>query len=287
MTSTKISRDLERSIVEASEAYYLGEAKVSDVEFDLIVEDLRKLDPESPVLKKVGWGMKLYGEKTKLPTEIRFSLPKIHSVKDLPSGEKLIISPKLDGISVILEYRDGLLYKAVTRGDGVHGVDITAKIPRIATDLTFGSGIHRGELFIFNEVFKTMEGFANPRNAVAGIINRKSFDGLEFVSYKTHSETMSAHILAPYPVHSVRVNRSNLSEDLLKRLYDEWSKTYPIDGVVIAGGSEVAFKFRTEELEGVVDKVEWNLSDRGQMVPVAVLKAVSYTHLTLPTICRV
>ena len=269
------TKRLEASIVEASEAYYLGDAKISDVEFDSMVEKLRKFNPNSPILKQVGWGMKVYGEKTKLPMEIRFSLPKTQSIKDLPTGEEFIVSPKLDGISVILEYRDGHLFKAVTRGDGIHGVDITYKIPHIASNLLFGEGIHRGELFIPIKVFENMEGFANPRNAVAGIVNRKSFEGMEFVSYKSHSETTSNHTKAPYPVDSFRVWRSKVSVEFLKTWYDEWSKTYPIDGLVIIGEDEfedIAFKFETKEIEGTVDHVEWNLSDRGQMVPVAILK---------------
>ncbi|MEZ4257547.1 MAG: NAD-dependent DNA ligase LigA [Polyangiaceae bacterium] len=107
----------------------------------------------------------------------------------------LMVEPKIDGISVSLLYRDGALVRAVTRGDGRRGDDITTQVRRarcVPDKLAFRSGEMevRGELYWPNAAFDRHnarleaageERIANPRNGCAGMMKRKEIDGLEEV----------------------------------------------------------------------------------------------------------
>lgn len=107
----------------------------------------------------------------------------------------LMIEPKIDGISVSLLYRDGALVRAVTRGDGKRGDDITKQARRarcVPERLAFARGTMeiRGELYWPNADFDRynaelekagQERIANPRNGCAGMMKRKEVEGLEHV----------------------------------------------------------------------------------------------------------
>ena len=285
--------DLESAIKKYAEAYYLGEQIASDQEFDLLCDQLRNLDPDNQILNQVGFGLKIYGEKVALPLPIEKSLPKIKDITAFNSHplQRVVITPKLDGLSVIVSRKDGVK-QALTRGDGKYGVDITAKVERIHSLNAFftyfrGDFCSRGELFVrpsvFNSVFSSE--FANPRNLVAGIINRKSFENLEYVDFLPFDisfdfqnikvgEKAKEALTTPYSVfvYSTSVERHNLSNKVLKDLYS-WHKDksdLPVDGLVLNG--TVAWKDDNESVEAEVGAIEWNLSPLGRLIPVAVLK---------------
>ena len=89
--------------------------------------------------------------------------------------------PKIDGISASLIYKDGILVKGLSRGDGKEGEDITENlktirdIPQKISYKNFPSEIDiRGEVFIKNSDFVTLnDRFANPRNAASGSLRQK------------------------------------------------------------------------------------------------------------------
>ena len=98
------------------------------------------------------------------------------------------VEPKIDGLSCSLEYRDGVLVRASTRGDGLVGEDVTANVRTIrSVPLTLQEKIPfievRGEVYMPREVFlkivekQELNGekpFKNPRNAAAGSIRQKN-----------------------------------------------------------------------------------------------------------------
>ncbi|MET0342958.1 MAG: NAD-dependent DNA ligase LigA [Polyangiales bacterium] len=107
----------------------------------------------------------------------------------------LIVEPKIDGVSVSVLYEDGKLVRAVTRGDGQQGDDITKQVKQaraVPAKLGFARGRleARGELYWPREHFDAynarlreagQETIANPRNGCAGMIKRKELAGLEKV----------------------------------------------------------------------------------------------------------
>ena len=116
-------------IKEEAQNYYDGNQNISDAEFDQLVDQLRELDPNNSLLLSVGWGYDTSkNTNTKYPHLSSLNgLPKVKTTdtKLFLDDPKYIRSAKLDGGSVELQYKSGILMRALTRGDGINGVDCT------------------------------------------------------------------------------------------------------------------------------------------------------------------
>ena len=196
----------------AQEYYTTGNQKLSDSAFDALVEKVRKETPDSNVLG-TGWGYTV-NESGKIKHKYGHvgSLDKIHNEKELNNmfnDEKhtlFDVSAKLDGLSTVLYFAEGSLIKAVTRGDGEYGIDITEKIEYILGkksidenvvnhhveiyDSNF-TGAVRGEIMMLPEDFKQYKlkhpEAKNHRNSAAGLINgyriTEDYKYLSFIAY--------------------------------------------------------------------------------------------------------
>jgi DNA ligase (NAD+) len=192
---------LARQIQHHQYLYYIqATPEISDAEFDRLFDELVSLEklypeqtlPETPT-SRVGSDLDNAFE-TVTHSQPILSLDKCYSIPELQSWAQKIVnktdSPvtfildeKLDGISIILTYREGILTQAATRGNGVTGNDITDNAKTItAIPLKLSSPVNltvRGEVFIRKSVFKDIkrsEGIAydSPRNLAAGAIRRKT-----------------------------------------------------------------------------------------------------------------
>ncbi|MBF0208471.1 MAG: NAD-dependent DNA ligase LigA [Oligoflexia bacterium] len=189
MTNYRI-RDLEKKIVHHKLMYYEGKPEISDNEYDLLEEELKKLDPQNYVLDLVGTILKGEEKKNKvLHQKKMLSLDKTYDIDELKKwvGDKEVVSTyKLDGVSCSLMYRKGKLYLAKTRGDGTLGEDVTDKIlwiDSIPKYLQSSLDLEvRGELYCEMENFlklanemqaKGLERPMSQRNIVAGLMGRK------------------------------------------------------------------------------------------------------------------
>lgn len=199
--------DRQKKIIEASQAYYsTGTSPLTDTEFDALLEEERKENPNSPLLD-VGHGYDINKDPRsdkKFPHKygIVGSLDKCHSWKELPKKFQTIpsdhiqfASVKLDGISCVMYYKNGEMYQALTRGKVVNdvpmGIDITDKVKIIAPtffsipDKTF-TGAVRGEILMSNNSFWTYSHnhpeASNARNSAAGLMGQKELtDDLQFL----------------------------------------------------------------------------------------------------------
>lgn len=273
--------DLEIRIKEASQNYYsTGKSKYSDEEFDMMIEQLRKENPESSLLHETGWGYSVNedstpGEKVKHRYGEAGSLDKFRNIKELKplfrGKSEFDISLKLDGLSVVLYYKDGKLYQALTRGDGFTGVDITDKVRIIMNnklnlryDITF-TGAVRGEIIMsydnFEEFQKLHKDAKNPRNSSVGLINSKEVsEDLSFLDIVIYSvigvERIDGKAYSDFPRYdfSMRYLRDWIDKNfthtvdhayLTDDIYDEftlrsatdscknrWYGKYPADGLV-------------------------------------------------------
>ncbi len=196
----------------AQEYYTTGNQKLSDNAFDALVEKVKKETPNSDVLK-TGWGYTV-NESGKIKHKYGHvgSLDKIHNEKELNNmfnNEKHTlydVSAKLDGLSTVLYFEDGSLIKALTRGDGEYGIDITEKIKYILNKKLIGenavnnhikipdsnfTGAVRGEIMMLPEDFKQYKlkhsEAKNHRNSAAGLINgykiTEDYKYLSFIAY--------------------------------------------------------------------------------------------------------
>ncbi|OGW36343.1 MAG: DNA ligase (NAD(+)) LigA [Nitrospirae bacterium RBG_13_39_12] len=187
--------------------YVLDSPIISDEDYDRLYFHLKELEekyryvlPDSPT-QRVGAPPLEKFEKVR-HTEPMLSLDNAFSHEDIEEFEKRIkrllksdeeieytVEPKYDGLAIELSYRNGLLYKASTRGDGYEGEDVTTNVRTIKSvpiKIEEVSGIPRevdirGEIYMDIEEFEKLnrerEGkgeppFANPRNAAAGSVRQ-------------------------------------------------------------------------------------------------------------------
>ena len=180
--------------------YVLDDPTISDYDFDMMLKELNDLEKSNPeFFDKNSPTQRVGGEVTKsFNTSVHetpmYSLDNSYSFEDLKDWEKrikkIIDDPvqytcelKFDGVSINLLYNNGELIKAVTRGDGVKGDDVTANIKTIPTVPlkligNFSNNFEaRGEVVMptegFNELNKARihngeEPFKNPRNTASG-----------------------------------------------------------------------------------------------------------------------
>ena len=229
-------KELTAQLTEANYRYYvLDDPTMPDFEYDRLLRELEELEEAHPELaaadsptKRVGGEALSQFEKVTHPVPLMslqdvFSMEELNEFleKTLTAGENVEFSvePKIDGLSVALEYVDGRFLRGATRGDGNVGEDVTENLKTIrAIPMTIENApprlIVRGEVFMPKKSFEKLnarqeaEGkplFANPRNAAAGslrqldpkiaakrgldiyIFNIQLAEGVEFTS---HTQTL-------------------------------------------------------------------------------------------------
>lgn len=306
---------IQDKIKKASQQYYsTGTSDLSDEEFDALLEQERKDNPNSDLLETGhGYDVSLdstSGEKVHHKYGLVGSLPKCRKFEELSKSLKtctdVIASLKLDGLSVVLYFINGILTSAVTRGNGTVGIDITNKVLRIlnngiALDVDF-TGAIRGEIVMSNENFKEFQKLhpeaKNSRNSATGLINcdevrddLKFLDiivytvvGSENIEFTTYSQVLSFLSenfgytkVVPHKFFNTKDWKVNFEESM-NDLKSAWYDKYPADGIVLANNDliiddsvieydSMAYKFKAESKITTVQDIEWNLSKFGYMIP--------------------
>ena len=193
------ARELSKLLTEYQRAYYVtGRALVSDLEYDRLFDELMLLEKEHPEVRtpdsptqRVGSDLSsdfpevehtipvLSLDKAYSDTEILSWIQK--TMKNTGENLSFVLEEKLDGFSIVLYYEHGVLARAVTRGNGFIGNDVTANVKTIhAVPLRLTENVDiavRGEVFLrkaeFERINATLaEPYANPRNLAAGTIRR-------------------------------------------------------------------------------------------------------------------
>ena len=172
-----------------SDAYYNKVAMVEDSEFDALYDELLKLEEETGYVldnsptRNVGFEVVSNLQKVRHKRKL-MSLRKTKSIGDVMrkmESEDCISSLKLDGLTTEIEYKNGELFRASTRGDGVIGEDITHNVKvykniplklkeKIDITVVGESIIKLGDFNHMNSKLKEDEKFKNPRNAVSGTV---------------------------------------------------------------------------------------------------------------------
>lgn len=211
--------ELRELLHRANQAYYNDAAPVmTDSEYDRLFDELAQLeranpgdaDLNSPTARV---GAPLPNGFAKTPhLRPMLSLSKVFTAAEaltaLPLiSEELWLEPKVDGASLSIIYHDGRLQRAVTRGDGTNGDDVTANVRTIRTVPLLipriGAVEVRGEVYLSRQRFKELnkeqvdkgeEPFANARNAAAGTLKQKDSKicarrGLSFIAYQLDDGT--------------------------------------------------------------------------------------------------
>ncbi len=314
-----LAHDIERY----QKSYYNGEGEISDAEFDKLWDELKSLNPDHPLLHKVGADSG--------------SFPKARHVMPMGSQEKAanpeqflawaqkhsypeyLVEYKLDGASLELQYSRGELKRAVTRGDGTIGDDITANARNfqgVVSTLKFGNqtldftGGIRGEVIMTHKVHRDLfSNKANCRNAANGLMKRKDGEGSQYLNLIVYDvwategeqpfkdEEDKINWLSKCGFTTVKLHIAKSAEEVIeyraKVMEERKELDYDIDGLVIKERNvnhedasrdrpdrQIAFKFSLEEAVSVVRKVEWNESG-ATYTPVAVFDPVDLNGTTV------
>lgn len=317
-SSVKRIRELEVLITGYQKSYYDGEGEISDAEFDRLWDELKSLDPTNPILHKVGADS---GNFPKAPhvmpmgsQEKAASPEEFLAWAEKHSYAEFLVEYKLDGASLELQYKNGKLLRAVTRGDGEIGDVITENalkmqgvISEISQDFTGGI---RGEVIMTHQVHKSLySDKANCRNAANGLMKRKDGSGSEnltLIAYdvwategeqpfddeegkllflkKNNFNTVplkiakSAHEVIAYR-EQVMENRKNLDYDIDGLVIKEREVNHE-DASRDRPDRQIAFKFSLEEAVSVLRSVEWG-ENGATYTPVAVFDPVELNGTTV------
>lgn len=203
MTRSKI-QTLEIQIRDARAAYTAGTPSVSDAVYDAWVDELRSLDPNNAELKQIG--APPLSEWQKVRHDIPMgSLEKVNTPQELTHWAQqykvgsLLVTEKLDGLSVSLTYTDGKLARAATRGDGQTGEDITVNVARmkgVPKKLPADISVQlRGEIVLLkSDLAKHFPEYKNPRNAASGITKRLDGVGVQHLTVIVYQLADGMHI---------------------------------------------------------------------------------------------
>ena len=273
-----LRRELERH----NRLYYVEDApEISDYEYDMLMQRLKALEaehpelitPDSPTQKVGGEALsKFEPVQHQVPLE---SLTDVFSYEELfafgermdaslPGGHSYVVEPKIDGLSMSLEYENGVFVRGATRGDGVTGENVTENLRTVRSlPLRIENAperlIVRGEVYMSKAVFEELNArrelkgeplLANPRNAAAGSMRQldpkvaasRKLDiicfNMQYSSdekYLSHTETLDAMRSMGFPV--VPYQKFNDIKECVERIRwlgeNRGDLPYDMDGAVI------------------------------------------------------
>jgi DNA ligase (NAD+) len=259
-------QELLNKIKTANEAYRVGKPIMSDSQYDILVDELKELDPHNDIFTQVGHTITDESRKRKLPIEMA-SMNKVKTMDEISDwcrlkginiSQNVVITPKYDGLSLCV---NELTDEAWTRGDGTYGQKSDEHYKLIGNHLenlpqpwpkAGGFQFTYGEVMMPKKVFvdKYSVDYANPRNLVGGLLNSKEvtnplkdtvyikygavtqseFEG----QYNTKSDLLKSlndgqEIKVPFKVIPIK----DLTHEILFDLFKSWSQDFEIDGLIV------------------------------------------------------
>ncbi len=280
----------------AALAYHKGSPEIDDDTYDHIyLAELRRREPNHPYLSQIDTEQDISSIRLKHP-EPMLSLEKSYSIEEtkkwvtriLKEADKnnideseirVIATAKLDGLAA-MHRDDGFL---TTRGDGIHGNDITSAFNKGVVDVGKGvSGV--GELVMLTEYFEThlkSLGYSHPRNICVGIVNSDELNS-------DFKQALKEGVVRFVPYSTLKRWEGSFGElfdqhdEILKQTTN--SCEYPTDGIVIEITHEelkntlgstthhnrwqIAIKQRSITKEAIVNSITWQTKRTGRVTPV-------------------
>ncbi len=342
---------LSNEINRHNDLYYIdNKSEISDYDFDMLLEKLRNLESEFPEFsydysptKRIG------GDITKKLDSVVHRFPMLslsntysedeiveweNRLKKLSEGKlEYVCELKYDGVAIGIQYENGKLIQAITRGDGVKGENVTANVRTIRTIPLQLKGDYpadfeiRGEIFFPLKKFQELNEqridigeaeFANPRNTASGtlklhdskIVAERGLDcylyglyGYDLPLEGHYESVLKANewgFKTPNP--EKRMIYKTDSIDGIMKFIRFWDKNrvklpFEIDGIVIKVNDytqqqelgftaksprwAIAYKFKAERVETVLESVTYQVGRTGAVTPVANLKPVQLGGTTV------
>ncbi len=273
---------LRKQIEYHSNRYYNEDApEIEDYEYDMMMRELQSLEENYPEYKTPDSPTQRVGGKADNAFESVVHTVRMESLQDAFSHNELrdfskrvnetvvncqyVVEPKIDGLSVSLEYRNGVFFRGSTRGDGNVGEDVTANLKVIRNiPLKLNEPIEylevRGEVYMPKKSFEKVvdrqilneeKPFKNPRNAAAGslrqkdsevtktrgldifVFNIQQIEGKELNSHKQSLDYLKTLGFNTIPTYKLVDNIEYAIEEIKNIGESRGSLEYDIDGAVI------------------------------------------------------
>lgn len=288
-TAQPLMQALSQSLNEHNIRYYVDDApSITDSEYDRLMQQLKKLEAEypqfvladSPTQRVGGLALAKFEQITHLKPML--SLDNAFDEADFTAFHKRVsdrvgqvsfcCEPKLDGLAVSILYRNGVLERAATRGDGTVGEDITENVKTIKSIPLRLRGNNypelvevRGEAFMPKAAFEALnerarlkddKQFVNPRNAAAGSLRQldskiTASRALSFYAYALGVVEPSSHELAKTHYEQLQQLKSwGLPVSSEIKVCDELNQVFAYYKDILTRRSDLPF-----EIDGVVMKV--------------------------------
>lgn len=284
--------------------YVMDNPTVSDYEYDMLMQELKGLEAEYPEFVLPSSPTQRVGGEALSKFEKVTHKVQMGSLQDVFSFEQLeefvtrcrntvenplfIVEPKIDGLSVSLEYENGILRRGSTRGDGFIGEDVTANLKTVGSiPLKIKNAPEflevRGEVYMPKEKFLKLveqqelndeQPFKNPRNAAAGSLRQKNskitakrgldifvfniqqIEGREITSHKQSLDYIKSLGLKVIPSYVECTTYSEIEQEIQRIDQIRNKLSYDIDGIVIKVDS-----FEQRETLGSSSKVpKWAIA---------------------------
>lgn len=312
----QLMNDMIELLNKATRAYDEGHPIMSDEEWDKIYFQLKDLEERSGVIKPGSPVQTIVFDVVNALEKVEhnhkmLSLDKTKDVNEVRNfvGDKTILAMcKMDGLTCSLQYSNGSLIKAETRGNGLVGENIyhnAIHIPSIPHHTTFPNIVVDGEIIctytdfdLFSHLYK------NPRNFAIGSIRlldakecasrHLTFVAWDVISGMEDIPTLNERLEILDEMGFVTVPRficENIDEENIEKIKElAVERSYPIDGVVfkfnnVAYGASlgetahhfrnaIAYKFYDETYPSTLKDVEWTMGRTGTLTPVAIFEPV-------------
>jgi DNA ligase (NAD+) len=311
-------------VVELREAYYGGETLVADAEYDALEDELRSLIAEHPGQAPDPNPLERVGAPGVLHAPVRHSRPmlsldnasapeQVEAFFGRFPGQPVVVMAKLDGVSLALVYEDGGLARAITRGDGSTGEDVTVLVRALGDGIpdriAAGGRVEvRGELVMLRSTFAAYNSahpdrpLINPRGVAAGTLRAKTPAAVEgrrmrFFAFDldttdgAHADLEEALVSLGFEAPEMpRCDTAARAQEVIAAIEARRNELdYDLDGAVLrladrnayaAAGTRsnsprgaLAFKYAADEKTTVADVI-WDVGKIGKVAPVAGLEPV-------------
>jgi DNA ligase (NAD+) len=316
-------QELAAALTDHRAAYYAGTPKVSDFEYDQLEDELRTLLREHPDLAPDPNPLEQVGAPAVLHAPVRHDRPMLSLEKATTPeqveafmarfpGQRVVVMPKLDGLSLSIVWEGGRLLRVATRGDGATGEDVTpiarAAVAGVPDRVPGERRIEvRGEAVMLRSTFAAYNAahpdkpLVNPRNGAAGTLRQKDPSkaaerGLHFFAFDIHPPVATdlEDVLRGLGLQTPEMVHASSSEEAVAAIraieQQRGDSDADLDGAVVrlaspeafaAAGARsnsprgaLAFKYPAEEKTTVLRDVVWDVGKIGKVAPVALLEPV-------------
>ena len=312
-------KELTSILQKASYAYYgLDRPLMTDKEYDDFYDELSTLEKETNCVLAGSPTIKVQGYLLDGFTKVKHTKPMLsaNKTKDTKEIEKFVTnnrfygSYKLDGLTVVVRYKNGEFTQGITRGTGIEGEDVTEQckfIKNLPMTIPYKSNLElRGECVISWDEFKRINRnldtpYSHPRNLASGTLRNLDLNiikdrNLSFVVFEcvtdmkedSKSETLiDVHNMG---FEIVPITKLNSTVDQVSNALQPEFYQYPTDGIIFELDSRklseslgstshheccrMALKWEDELYETTLKDIEWNTSKTGLINPVAVFEPV-------------